>query len=240
MKRIDGRKNDELRQVDICRHFLTTAEGSVLISLGKTKVICTATIENKVPSWLKGTGQGWITAEYAMLPRATAVRTVREATQGRAHGRTYEIQRLIGRSLRAVVDLTNLGGENTIWLDCDVIQADGGTRTAAITGAFVALYDALVKLKDEGQVEELPLKDFVAATSVGIVNGQPVLDLCYEEDSQAEVDMNVVMNGSGNVIEIQGTSEKTPFSVEQLNQLVALAKEGVTELIRVQKKVLLT
>lgn len=240
MVRVDGRKPEQMRPLKICRHFLSFAEGSVLISLGATKVICTATVENKVPNWLKGTGQGWVTAEYGMLPRATVVRTVREAMQGRPHGRTFEIQRLIGRSLRAVVDLTNLGGENTVLIDCDVIQADGGTRTAAITGAFVALYDALSKLKTEGLIEELPLKDFVAATSVGIVNGQPVIDLCYEEDSQAEVDMNIVMNGAGEFIEVQGSSERRPFSVEQMYQLVDLAKDGIAKLIQEQKKLLLT
>lgn len=240
MVRCDGRQPNELRKVQICRHFLTYAEGSVLISLGETKVVCSATIENKVPNWLKGTGQGWITAEYSMLPRATQVRTIREVTQGRAHGRTYEIQRLIGRSLRAVVDLNKLGGENTIWLDCDVIQADGGTRTAAITGAFIALYDALVKLKEDGHINELPLKDFVAATSVGVINNQPVLDLCYAEDSQAEVDMNIVMNGAGEVIEIQGTSEKKPLSIKQLYELVDLAQQGIVQLIEEQKRVLLT
>ena len=229
MIRSDGRAPDQLREVKITLDFIKHAEGSCLIEFGDTKVICTASVEEKVPPFLKGTGQGWITAEYSMLPRATAQRTVREAAKGKLTGRTQEIQRLIGRSLRSAVDLTALG-EITVWIDCDVIQADGGTRTASITGAFVALYRALEKI---GKLEAV--KNFIAAVSVGIVDGQFLLDLNYAEDSMAEVDMNVVMNDQNLFVEIQGTAEGEPFSREDLNNLLNLAEKGIRELISIQK-----
>ena len=229
MIRSDGRAPDQLREVKIILDFIKHAEGSCLIEFGDTKVICTASVEEKVPPFLKGTGQGWITAEYSMLPRATAQRTVREAAKGKLTGRTQEIQRLIGRSLRSAVDLTALG-EITVWIDCDVIQADGGTRTASITGAFVALYRALENI---GKLEAV--KNFIAAVSVGIVDGQFLLDLNYAEDSMAEVDMNVVMNDQNLFVEIQGTAEGEPFSREDLNNLLNLAEKGIRELISIQK-----
>lgn len=239
MKRKDGRAFDELRSVKVTRNYLSHAEGSVFFELGNTKVVCTASVEAKVPSFLRGSGQGWVTAEYSMLPRATAVRTVREVSQGRVCGRTHEIQRLIGRSLRSVTDLSALGGENTIWLDCDVVCADGGTRTAAITGAFIALYDALQFLLREGKISELPISEFVAATSVGIIEGQICLDLDFDEDSRADVDMNVVMDGKGKFIEIQGTAERDSFTWDELDLLLKLAQKGVTGLIDIQKSLLL-
>ncbi|HEY3375756.1 MAG TPA: ribonuclease PH [Candidatus Aquicultor sp.] len=239
MQRVDGRKPDEIRKISIQRNFVPHAEGSVLIEFGNTKVICTATVEEKIPGWLRaqGGGQGWITAEYGMLPRATDVRTMREATQGRVGGRTHEIQRLIGRSLRSVVDLKALP-EVTIWMDCDVIQADGGTRTASITGAFIALYDALQWLINQKKLTEMPLSEFVSAISVGIVDGVPLLDLCYVEDCQAQVDMNIVMTGSGKFIEVQGTAEGNPFDQEELNALIELGKKGIQDLIAAQRLVL--
>lgn len=233
--RIDGRFWDELRPVSIVRNFIKPAEGSVLISVGDTKVICTATVEEKVPPFLKGTNKGWVTAEYSMLPRATQQRTVREAAKGRLGGRTMEIQRLVGRSLRAVVDQEALG-ERTIWIDCDVIQADGGTRTAAITGGFVALVDACHHLIETNVIEKMPLKDFLAAVSVGKIGDVLCLDLCFREDSQAEVDMNVVMTGQGHIIEVQGTAEGSPFTRKELDALLDLADKGVQELITVQKE----
>ncbi|MGB9822619.1 MULTISPECIES: ribonuclease PH [Thermodesulfovibrio] len=229
--RPDGRKNDELRSLKIEKNFIKNADGSVLIELGNTRVICTASIENKVPPFLKDQKKGWITAEYGMLPRSTPVRMLRESTAGRVGGRTHEIQRLIGRSLRAVVDLEKLG-ERTIWIDCDVIEADGGTRTASITGGYLALREAIKKAMNAGMITEDPLKDSVAAISVGIVSGEPRLDLCYQEDSQAEVDMNIVMTGSGKFVEIQGTAELMPFSKENLLQLISLAEKGIRELLR--------
>ena len=232
MIRSDGRKPDELRKVEITLDYIKHAEGSCLIEFGDTKVICTASVEEKVPPFLKGTGQGWITAEYAMIPRATVQRTVRESAKGRLTGRTQEIQRLIGRSLRSAVDLLTLG-EITIWIDCDVIQADGGTRTASITGAFVALYRALQKIDKLSAV-----KNFVAAVSVGIVDGEYLLDLNYEEDSVAEVDMNIVMNDKGEFIEIQGTAEGRPFSKKDLDKLLALGESGIRQLFEEQKKAL--
>jgi ribonuclease PH len=235
--RIDQRTPGALRPVKITPNYLLTAEGSVLIECGHTKVICTASVEESTPPWLRGTGRGWVTAEYAMLPRATAQRTAREVTKGKQSGRTHEIQRLIGRSLRTVVDLHQLA-EKSIVIDCDVIQADGGTRTAAITGAYVALGLAVAKLLQFGTLKKNPLKDIVAATSVGIVNGVPMLDLCYEEDSQAEVDMNVVLTGAGKFVELQSTAEKTAFDDEQLAQMIVLAKSGITELIAIQKAAL--
>lgn len=232
MIRSDGRRPDQLRKVNITLDYIKYAEGSCLIEFGDTKVICTASIEDKVPPFLKGTGQGWITAEYSMLPRATAQRTVREAARGKLTGRTQEIQRLIGRALRSGVDLTLLG-EKTVWIDCDVIQADGGTRTAAITGAFVALYRALERVDKLSAV-----KSFIAAVSVGIVNGELLLDLNYEEDSVAEVDMNVVMNEKGEFAELQGTAEGRSFTKEELNGLLILAEKGIKELISKQKEAL--
>lgn len=235
MQRADGRGPDELRPVKITRDYQKYPEGSVLLELGDTWVVCAATVEERVPPFLQGTGRGWITAEYSMLPRSTSERTMREASAGRVGGRTHEIQRLIGRSLRSVVDLAGLGGERTVWLDCDVIQADGGTRTAAITGAFIALYDALRHMADKKALKELPVRDFVAATSIGIVGGTPMLDLCFEEDSQAETDMNLVMDGSGGIIEIQGTAEKAPFTREELDGLIDLASTGIDQLVALQR-----
>jgi len=233
--RPDGRKNNEIRPVKIQRNFLETAEGSVLISMGHTRVICTASIEDRVPPFLKDQKRGWITAEYSMLPRATHSRTMRESISGKVSGRTHEIQRLIGRALRSVVDLSGLG-ERTIWLDCDVLQADGGTRTASITGAFLCLSDALKYAVRNGLIEKIPLKDYLAAISVGIVKGEPLIDLCYSEDFAAEVDMNVVMTGSGKFVEIQGTAEGMPFSKSALDSLLKLADEGINHLIGIQKQ----
>lgn len=233
--RNDGRKNNEIRPVKIQRNFLETAEGSVLISMGNTRVICTASIEDRVPPFLKDQKRGWITAEYSMLPRATHSRTMRESVSGKVSGRTHEIQRLIGRALRSVVDLSGLG-ERTIWLDCDVLQADGGTRTASITGAFLCLSEALKYAVRNGLIEKIPLKDYLAAISVGIVKGEPLIDLCYSEDSTAEVDMNVVMTGSGQFVEIQGTAEGMPFSKSALDSLLKLADEGINHLIGIQKQ----
>jgi len=235
--RSDQRRADQLRPVSIQTGYLATAEGSVLIDVGYTRVLCAATIEETVPSFQRNSGRGWITAEYSMLPRSTVTRTPRESAKGRLSGRTMEIQRLIGRSLRAVVDLEALG-ERSVIVDCDVIQADGGTRTAAITGACVAVALALEKLVKFGAVPRSPLRDFVAATSVGLVNGAAMLDLCYEEDSQAAVDMNVVMTGRGEFVEVQATGEKASFTDAQLAQLIALARQGVGELIETQKKAL--
>ncbi len=237
--RPDGRNNDEMRAVKITRGFIGTAEGSVLMELGNTRVICTASIEEKVPPFLKDQNRGWITAEYSMLPRATQTRSIRESTAGRVGGRTHEIQRLIGRSLRSVVDL-NLLGQRTFWIDCDVIQADGGTRTAAITGAFICLNDALEVAMSRGMLSRSPVKDYLAAVSTGIIGGEPVLDLCYEEDSSAEVDMNIVMTGSGKLVEIQGTAEGSPFSTETLDELVRLGRAGISRLIGIQKEFIKT
>jgi ribonuclease PH len=235
--RPDGRKNDEVRKVKIQRNFLETPEGSVYISMGNTKVICAATIEERVPPFLKDQKKGWITAEYSMLPRATQTRTIRESSSGRVSGRTHEIQRLIGRALRSVVDLTSLG-ERTIWIDCDVLQADGGTRTASITGAFICMVDALKYALRNGFIEKSPVKDYLAAVSVGVVRGEPMIDLCYPEDSAAEVDMNVVMTGSGKLVEVQGTAEGLPFSRGTLDSLMNLAEAGINNLIEIQKKLI--
>ncbi|GBC83049.1 Ribonuclease PH [bacterium HR10] len=235
--RRDGRRPDMLRPIRIFPDFLKFAEGSVLIECGDTKVICAASVEERVPPFLRGTGRGWITAEYAMLPRATETRTPRETARAQPSGRTQEIQRLIGRSLRAVVDLTKLG-ERTILIDCDVVQADGGTRTASISGAFVALVFALRRLHEAGVIVEWPVRDYVAAVSVGIVEGTPMLDLRYEEDSRAAVDMNVVGTGDGRFVEIQGTAESEPFTEEQLRHLLALARQGVAQVIEIQKAVI--
>ena len=224
-----------MRPVEIETGFLKTAEGSALIKVGNTQVLCAATVEDGVPQFMRNSGKGWVTAEYAMLPRATARRTPREVNKGRVSGRTHEIQRLIGRSMRAVVDGAALG-ERTVVVDCDVLQADGGTRTASITGAFVALSLALRRLVEFGALKSMPLRDAVAATSVGLVRGVPMLDLCYEEDSQADVDMNVVMTGAGKFVEVQATAEHSAFDDDQMARLVALARGGIGQLIEIQKK----
>ena len=236
MKRIDQRQPAELRQIRLATDYLLTAEGSVLIECGHTRVLCAASVDDSVPAWMRNSGKGWVTAEYAMLPRATAQRTAREVNKGKPSGRTHEIQRLIGRSLRAVVDAPKLG-ERMITVDCDVIQADGGTRTTAITGAFIALAIAIRKLLDFGTLKQNPLRDYLAATSVGIVQGVPMLDLCYEEDSKAEVDMNVVMTGAGKFVEVQSTAEQVPFDDEQLAAMMALAKDGIRQLVELQRGV---
>ena len=233
--RVDNRASAALRPIEIIPGYLMTAEGSALIKAGNTQVLCAASVEDSVPQFLRNSGKGWVTAEYSMLPRATVRRTQREVSKGRPSGRTHEIQRLIGRSLRAVIDTAALG-ERTIYIDCDVIQADGGTRTAAISGAWVALALAIKKLKAFGTVKGNPLRDVVAATSVGIVGGTPMLDLCYEEDSQADVDMNVVMTGSGRFIEVQATAEHTPFDDAQMAELIGLARAGITRIIEIQKQ----
>ncbi|MCX7927637.1 MAG: ribonuclease PH [Candidatus Omnitrophica bacterium] len=233
MKRKDGRLADQLRAVTITRHVNKFAEGSCLIECGDTKVICTASVDENVPQFLKGTGSGWVTAEYGMLPRSCQSRILRNKDSGRA----FEIQRLVGRALRAVIDLKKLG-ERSIWIDCDVLQADGGTRTASITGSFVALVEALARLKEKGLIKSLPVKDFVAATSVGILAHTPILDLTYEEDSQADVDMNVVMTGSGEFIELQGTGERATFKKSHMDELIELAEKGIRQLIALQKKTL--
>ncbi len=235
--RIDNRKFDELRPVKIHRDYLMHPYGSVLIEMGKTKIICTAMVEEKVPPFLKGTGTGWVTAEYSMLPGSTNNRKVRDSSRGRIDGRSQEIQRLIGRALRSVVDVKKLG-ERTIWIDCDVIQADGGTRTASITGSFIALADAIYKLYKEKHIKEIPLKNYVSAVSVGIGCDGPILDLCYEEDHVALVDMNVVMTDSGEFVEVQGTGENATFSRVELNSLLDLAEKGNRELIQMQREVL--
>ncbi|WP_022960948.1 ribonuclease PH [Halopseudomonas pelagia] len=233
MKRPSGREADQMRQVTLTRHYTKHAEGSVLVEFGDTKVICTVSVEAGVPRFLRGSGQGWITAEYGMLPRSTGGRMQREASRGKQGGRTLEIQRLIGRSLRAAVDLKSLG-ENTLYIDCDVIQADGGTRTASITGACVALVDALRVMKQRGALKKIPTVQMIAAVSVGIYQGEPVLDLDYLEDSAADTDLNVVVTDKGGFIEVQGTAEAAPFSAEELNAMLALAKQGVDQLFGLQ------
>ncbi len=235
MPRTENRSSGDLRQVKITRNFTKHAEGSVLIEFGDTQVICTASIEESVPSFLRGKGTGWVTAEYSMLPRATHTRSSREAAKGKQGGRTLEIQRLIGRSLRAVTDLAKLG-ERSIYIDCDVIQADGGTRTASITGAYVALADALTKLVKDGVLMELPLKEAVAAVSVGIIGGEAILDLDYNEDSSAEVDMNFVMTASNRFVEVQGTAEAEPFTADQMDAMRELAIKGINKLFAVQQE----
>jgi len=234
--RTDIREANQLRETTITPHYLLHAEGSVLIQAGHTKVICAASVEDRVPPFLRNTGKGWVTAEYGMLPRATSTRTQREASAGKVGGRTQEIQRLIGRSLRAVTSLPALG-ERTIWIDCDVIQADGGTRTASITGAFVALALALEKLREGNIIQTIPLSDYVAAISVGIVDTEPLLDLAYEDDSRAEVDMNVVKTGKGRFIEVQGTAEAVPFGRDALLMLLDLADEGIKQLVEKQRAI---
>jgi len=236
MNRTDSRLPSQLRPIKISPSFTMHAEGSVLIEAGRTRVICTASVEDRVPPFLRNTGKGWVTAEYGMLPRATSTRTQREASAGKVGGRTQEIQRLIGRSLRSVTKLPELG-ERTIWIDCDVIQADGGTRTASITGGFVALALALKHMRSKGMIRTLPLMDYVAATSVGVVAGTPMLDLAYDEDSNAEVDMNVVKTGDGRFIEVQGTAEGLPFERSALDALLTLADQGISELVEMQRAI---
>jgi ribonuclease PH len=236
MARLDGRGADEIRTTRLTPDYLMHAEGSVLIEVGRTRVICAASVEDRVPPFLRGGGKGWVTAEYGMLPRATSTRTMREASTGKVGGRTQEIQRLIGRSLRSVVGMTDLG-ERTIWVDCDVIQADGGTRTASITGGFVATVLALERLRAQGTLSRVPVTDYVAATSVGVVAGVPLLDLAYDEDSTAEVDMNVVKTSDGRFIEIQGTAEAQPFDRATLDALLALADKGIRDLIACQREI---
>ena len=233
--RVDSRKNDQLRPIKITRNYTKYAEGSVLIEVGDTKVICTASIEDKVPPFLKGTGEGWITCEYNMLPRSTQVRKTRDISRGKIDGRTMEIQRLIGRALRSVVDLKAIG-EKTIWIDCDVIQADGGTRTSSITGAFIALVDAVNTIHKNIPFDVYPIRNFVSAVSVGIVNNNKLLDLCYVEDSNAKVDMNVIMTDALEFVEIQGTGEESPFSYGELLELLELSKKGIKRIIEIQKE----
>jgi ribonuclease PH len=236
MTRLDARAADAVRPTRITPDYLLHAEGSVLIEVGRTRVICTASVEDRVPPFLRGSGKGWVTAEYGMLPRATSTRTTREASAGKVGGRTQEIQRLIGRSLRSVAALTELG-ERTVWIDCDVIQADGGTRTASITGGFVALVIALERIREQGVIPRVPVTDYVAATSVGVVDGTPLLDLAYDEDSRAEVDMNVVKTAGGRFIEVQGTAETKPFDRAALDDLLALADRGIQALVERQREI---
>lgn len=237
MGRIDGRRRDQIRPVKVTRNFTKHAEGSVLIEMGDTKVICTASVEEKVPPFLKGKGTGWVTAEYAMLPRATHDRSPRESVKGKQGGRTLEIQRLVGRALRAVIDTGRLG-ERTIWIDCDVIQADGGTRTASITGAFIALADAITVLKKKDLLKINPLTDYLAAISIGKVGGQVMVDLAYEEDSHAEVDLNLVMTGAGQYVEVQGTAERTPFNKRDMDEFLDLGWGAIRELVDLQKSLI--
>ena len=237
MMRPDQRRPDQMRPVTITRNYLPHAEGSCLIQVGDTHVLCAASVEERLPPWRRGQGKGWVTAEYAMLPRATQERTQREVTRGKASGRTQEIQRLIGRSLRAVTDMARLG-ERTIWIDCDVIRADGGTRTASITGAYVALCDAIRHLQQKGRLAANPITDTLAAVSVGIVEGDHMLDLCYQEDSRAQVDMNFVMTGNGDLVEVQGTAEDSPFSRASMDAMMDLATRGVEELNAAQREAL--
>ena len=232
--RIDGRKNEQLRPVKVTRNYTKYAEGSVYIEVGDTKVLCNVSVEEKVPQFLKGSGEGWITAEYNMLPRSTGTRKVRDIARLKLDGRTMEIQRLIGRALRSVVDLKALG-ERTLWIDCDVIQADGGTRTTSISGAFIAMVDAINKIHKTKPFKVYPIRNFVAATSVGILNGEKILDLCYEEDSNAMVDMNIIMTDDGEFVEVQGTGEEKPFSRAELNELLDLGEKGIKQMIQVQK-----
>lgn len=232
--RIDGRKNEQIRPVKVTRNYTKYAEGSVYIEVGDTKVLCNVSVEERVPQFLKGSGEGWITAEYNMLPRSTGTRKVRDIARLKLDGRTMEIQRLIGRALRSVVDLKALG-ERTLWIDCDVIQADGGTRTTSISGAFIAMVDAINKIHKTKPFKVYPIRNFVAATSVGILNGEKILDLCYEEDSKAMVDMNIIMTDEGEFVEVQGTGEEKPFSRGELNELLDLGEKGIKQVIQVQK-----
>ena len=235
--RSDGRKPSQLRPLKITPSYIKTADGSVLIEMGDTRVICTAKLEERVPPFLRNSGKGWITAEYGMLPGSSQQRIGRESSRGKAGGRTHEIQRLIGRSLRSVADLKSLG-ERSVWIDCDVIQADGGTRTASITGAYIALMEAVRVWRERGILSADPVKDAVAAVSIGIVDGKILLDLCYEEDSKADVDMNFVMTGSGKFIEVQGTAESAPFTKKQMERMAEIAHQGIKELLQAQKKVI--
>ena len=235
--RPDGRKPEQLRTLAITPSYVKTADGAVLIEMGDTRVICTAKLEDRVPPFLRNSGKGWITAEYGMLPGSSRVRIARESSRGKIGGRTHEIQRLIGRSLRAVSELKNLG-ERTVWIDCDVLQADGGTRTASITGAYVALVEAVQRWLSRGIIETDPVRDAVAAVSAGIVEGRVLLDLCYEEDSKADVDMNFVMTGSGKFVEVQGTAESVPFTRSQMERMTEVARQGIRELVKAQKKAL--
>ena len=232
--RIDGRKNEQIRPVKVTRNYTKYAEGSVYIEVGDTQVLCNVSVEERVPQFLKGSGEGWITAEYNMLPRSTGTRKVRDIARLKLDGRTMEIQRLIGRALRSVVDLKALG-ERTLWIDCDVIQADGGTRTTSISGAFIAMVDAINKIHKTKPFKVYPIRNFVAATSVGILNGEKILDLCYEEDSKAMVDMNIIMTDEGEFVEVQGTGEEKPFSRAELNELLDLGEKGIKQMIQVQK-----
>lgn len=235
MQRVDQRRNDELRPIKITTDFISHAPGSVLIEVGNTRVICTATLDDKVPAFLKGTGKGWLTSEYSMIPASTQIRKIRESSKGRLEGRTQEIQRLIGRSLRSIIDL-NIIGERTIWIDCDVIQADGGTRTASITGGFVALALCIKHMIKNGIIEQNPITDYVAAVSLGICDDEVLLDLCYEEDSKAMVDMNLVMTKSGKIVEIQGTAEGKPFSVDNLIELLEIGQAGINQIVQIQEE----
>ena len=237
VKRIDNRKNDRLREIKVTRNYISHADGSVFIEMGKTRIICTATVEDKVPRFLAGKGSGWITAEYDMIPGAALQRIVRAQTTGRINGRTHEIQRLIGRSLRAVVDLNKIG-ERTVWIDCDVIEADGGTRTASITGSFIALFDCMHSMIEKKIIDTMPIENFLAAVSVGIVDGEILVDLCFEEDSRAQVDMNVVMDSKGELIEVQSTAELSPFSREDFDKMLEKATSAIKEIIEIQKKIL--
>jgi len=232
--RSDNRALDQMRELKLTPEFIRTAEGSCLIEVGNTRVICTATIEDTVPGWMRNQGKGWVTSEYGMLPRATLTRTTREASKGKPSGRTHEIQRLIGRSMRAIVDTVKLG-ERTLWIDCDVIQADGGTRTASITGGFVAMALAMQKLVASGTLKQLPIRDTVAAISVGIVDGEPMLDLAYEEDSRAEVDMNVVITADGGLVEVQATAEREPFPRARMLEMLDFAEAGIRDLLMLQR-----
>lgn len=237
VKRIDNRKNDRLREIKVTRNYISHADGSVFIEMGKTRIVCTATVEDKVPRFLAGKGSGWITAEYDMIPGAAPQRIVRAQTTGRINGRTHEIQRLIGRSLRAVVDLNKIG-ERTVWIDCDVIEADGGTRTASITGSFIALFDCMHSMIEKKIIDTMPIENFLAAVSVGIVDGEILVDLCFEEDSRAQVDMNVVMDSKGELIEVQSTAELSPFSREDFDKMLEKATSAIKEIIEIQKKIL--
>ena len=235
MPRFNGRSSNQTRQVKVTKNYIIHPHGSVLFEMGNTRVLCSASVDNKVPSFLRDKGQGWVTAEYSMLPSSTNTRTSREATKGKVSGRTQEIQRLIGRSLRSIINLKKLG-ERTVWIDCDVIQADGGTRCASITGAFIALMLAMKKLKKDKLIKEIPVRDYVAAISVGVVGGKNYLDLDYSEDSEADVDMNIIKTGAGGFVEIQGTAEREPFSDKQMKAMLTLADKGIKQLVDIQKK----
>ena len=235
MPRFNGRSSNQTRQVKVTKNYIIHPHGSVLFEMGNTRVLCSASVDNKVPSFLRDKGQGWVTAEYSMLPSSTHTRTLREASKGKVSGRTQEIQRLIGRSLRSIINLKKLG-ERTVWIDCDVIQADGGTRCASITGAFIALMLAMKKLKKDKLIKEIPVRDYVAAISVGVVGGKNYLDLDYSEDSEADVDMNIIKTGTGGFVEIQGTAEREPFSDKQMKAMLTLADKGIKQLVDIQKK----